>query len=595
LCLEDQQNHHFENVVVCSPGEYFTVSPAQIHLGPLLHQIEKLAIVYATPPLSPSAQRTALEAPLANLKGRSTGMDSNDRRQRQSNPSGYASQQGLIQSSPQYPATSSADRFRQSQLAVQSPTSAPTTGRGGNIPGYTYPYGEGAPFSGSTMNAAPLQYPEYPQESQRSQQQQQQYPQYGSNIMYNVPSQPSASPQSPYETVQPYQQPRQTAAIEVLSTNFGVPQQYYVAGGEGGPTSVPNSAIPGQNVPSQYTPLSYTTQSPVGREPLASAYATGMADPNQNSPQAGYGQPAYGGGAQADAALDNAYGQYQTELRRTFECVRDGRLAEAGNSLIHISDWLLGNAEALGKFHSVVSSVDEQLILTIGLVRDDEGMHGERLKLWEEFNTCWLSALQKQKEMSLAMLDTGQRPHPPQSLLESDQMENMGKELVRLCDIMEKHGLVDYQMGVWEEEIVTRKLSLLLNIQFKLTISKCSTLASICSKSIPKLHARIQQHHLPQSRAVDDALLHTFVSYIYGCTQRYLLLDFTLLSLCHVLYVAYTVSGYNFSLHDLGALRRPAFFGSEGYTMHTTPYGLRPGNAVGAQALSGVAESRLYL
>ncbi|KAF2431597.1 hypothetical protein EJ08DRAFT_669953 [Tothia fuscella] len=359
-------------------------------------------------------------------------MDSNDRRQRQNNPSGYANQQGLIQTSPQYPATSSADRYR--QLAVQSPSSVPTAGRGGNLPGYSYPspYGENAHFNGSAMNAAPLQYQaEYGQDTQRSQQQ---YPQYASNIMYNVPAQQTASPQSPYETVQPYQQPRQSAAIEVLSSQFGVPQPYYVPG-EGGPTSVPSSAIAGQNVPSQYTSMSYTTQSPVGREPLASAYATGMADPTQNSPQAGYGQPSYS--AQSDAALDSAYGLYQTELRRTFECVRDGRLAEAGNSLIHISDWLLGNAEALG------------------LVRDDEGMHGERLKLWEEFNTCWLSALQKQRELSSQWLDSGQRPLPPSSLMESDQMESMGKELVRLCDIMEKHGLVDYQMGVWEEEIIT--------------------------------------------------------------------------------------------------------------------------------------------
>jgi hypothetical protein len=270
-------------------------------------------------------------------------MDSNDRRHRQNNPSGYANQQGLIQGSPQYPATSSADRFR--QLAVQSPTSAPSSGRGGNIPGYSYPYAEGAQFGSSAMNAAPLQYQaEYGQDTARSQQQ---YSQYGSNIMYNVPSQQTASPQSPYETVQPYQQPRQSAAIEVLSTQFGVPQQYYVAG-EGGPTSVPNTAIAGQNVQSQYTPLSYTTQSPVARDTIASAYATGMADASQSSPQAGYGQPAYG--SQSDAALDNAYGQYQTELRRTFEGVREGRLAEAGTSLIHISDWLLGNAEALGEF-----------------------------------------------------------------------------------------------------------------------------------------------------------------------------------------------------------------------------------------------------
>jgi hypothetical protein len=271
-------------------------------------------------------------------------MDSNDRRQRQNNPSGYASQQGLIQTSPQYPAASASDRFRQSQLPVQSPTSAPSTARSGNIQGYTYPYGEGAQFGGSQMNAGPMQYQaEYAQDTQRPQQP---YPQYGPNVMYNVPQQQQASPQSPYETVQPYQ-PRQSAAIEVLTNQFGVAQQYYVPG-EGGPTSAPSSAIAGQNVPSQYTPISYTTQSPVAREPLASAYATGMADASQSSSQGAYGQTNY-----AAQELDNAYGQYQTELKRTFECIRDGRLADAGSSLVHISDWLLGNAESLGMFSSV--------------------------------------------------------------------------------------------------------------------------------------------------------------------------------------------------------------------------------------------------
>jgi len=92
-----------------------------------------------------------------------------------------------------------------------------------------------------------------------------------------------------------------------------------------------------------------------------------------------------------------------------------------------------------------------------GLVRDDAGMHAERLKLWNEFNTCWLAVLQRQKEVTIDLHTSGQRP-PQSALLEYDQMENMGKELVRLCDIMEKHGLVDYEMGVWEEEIMTRKL-----------------------------------------------------------------------------------------------------------------------------------------
>jgi hypothetical protein len=92
--------------------------------------------------------------------------------------------------------------------------------------------------------------------------------------------------------------------------------------------------------------------------------------------------------------------------------------------------------------------------LTIGLVRDDEAMHSERLKLWDEFNTCWLATLQRQKEMTQEVLNSGQRAQAPQSLIEYNSLEDMGKEIVRLCDIMEKHGLVDYQMGVWEEEIV---------------------------------------------------------------------------------------------------------------------------------------------
>ena len=31
----------------------------------------------------------------------------------------------------------------------------------------------------------------------------------------------------------------------------------------------------------------------------------------------------------------------------------------------------------------------------------------------------------------------------------------MGDELVRLCDGLERHGLVNYQIGVWEEEIIS--------------------------------------------------------------------------------------------------------------------------------------------
>ncbi|KAJ9667126.1 hypothetical protein H2201_002645, partial [Coniosporium apollinis] len=318
------------------------------------------------------------------------------------------------------------DSYR--HLLTQSPTSAPSAGRTGTAQAYGYGFGEGAQYVGSALQAGVLQYQtEFGQEQQRAQQQ---YPQYGSSLMYSVPPQQQAAPHPSYESVPPYP-PRQSAAIETLPTNqFTVPQQYYVPG-EGGPTSAPAAGLPTQNVPSQY----YTQQSPSGRESLAPVYTGAMTDPAQGSSQGAYAPQTLA--AQGSSEYDTAYSAYQTELRRTFEYVRDGRVGEAGRLLVDVSDWLLRNAEQLG------------------LTRDDESMRAERLKLWEEFNNCWLTVLQRQKDMTRDMLSSGQQPHPPQGLLEHDYLEFMGKALVDLCDVMEKHGLVDYQMGVWEEEIVS--------------------------------------------------------------------------------------------------------------------------------------------
>lgn len=99
--------------------------------------------------------------------------------------------------------------------------------------------------------------------------------------------------------------------------------------------------------------------------------------------------------------------------------------------------------------------------MTLGLVRDDETHYAQRLKLWEEFNTCWLATLQKQKAMTQEMVHTGQRPQPPKTLIDYDSIEKMGTQLIKNCDTMEKHGLVDYQMGVWEEEIVASQYQFL--------------------------------------------------------------------------------------------------------------------------------------
>lgn len=47
--------------------------------------------------------------------------------------------------------------------------------------------------------------------------------------------------------------------------------------------------------------------------------------------------------------------------------------------------------------------------------------------------------------------------HESQSLMSVQSLEDLARELVRLCDNVEKHGLVDYQMGVAEEDIMDRE------------------------------------------------------------------------------------------------------------------------------------------
>jgi hypothetical protein len=92
------------------------------------------------------------------------------------------------------------------------------------------------------------------------------------------------------------------------------------------------------------------------------------------------------------------------------------------------------------------------LSILSGLFQDDPNNPKKHSQLWEDFNICWLSLCQKQKDLTEAILGAGQAL--PTSLLSAEAMENMGQAIIRFCDTVEPHGLVDYQMGIWEEEIL---------------------------------------------------------------------------------------------------------------------------------------------
>ncbi len=72
------------------------------------------------------------------------------------------------------------------------------------------------------------------------------------------------------------------------------------------------------------------------------------------------------------------------------------------------------------------------------------------------------------------MLESGLPPQRGQSLVSEEYLRKMGQEIVRLCNGIERHGLVDYECGVWEELIIdsrSPKLGLLSQLDLQILTS----------------------------------------------------------------------------------------------------------------------------
>ncbi|EME85394.1 uncharacterized protein MYCFIDRAFT_88778 [Pseudocercospora fijiensis CIRAD86] len=371
-------------------------------------------------------------------------MDYNDPSRRQYAQQGaYAPQQSQSsgQSGSQYATPGgSVERFRQSTYMQQSPTTVPSTGRASSdaqVYGFAQSsqYGPAASAAAQTMQyATDLQSPADPRSQDT-----QQYSQYGSNVMYGMSQSAQSATQSPYEQVSRYSQ-RPGTASETLASQFGVAQtaaQYYLAGQSLPSATAPELAAP--HLPSQYPQSAYAEAGP------SSTYASAaMLDPTQPGAYS-YTTAATQYAPNSSTSVDQAFSNYQHNIRTIFSNVREGTLRDLGGHLLEVSHYLLGNAEALG------------------LTRDDDNLHDERIRLWDEFNRAWLATLQKQFDVTQEWIRSGGGRDSP-SIMSQQVLEHLSRELVRLCDSIEKHGLVDYQMGVAEEEIMDlllRCLSLL--------------------------------------------------------------------------------------------------------------------------------------
>ncbi|CEO58315.1 hypothetical protein PMG11_03046 [Penicillium brasilianum] len=256
---------------------------------------------------------------------------------------------------------------------------------------------------------------------------------YESAMLYGFGQQGSAH--GPFDVVPQYST-RQSAAIEALSNQMAIPQYF--------PEEPTGAGVPGLSP--YLNTLPYNQPGPMARASNAHPFPTTMADfTSIGTGSSGQAVEQQQQQQQIDpsqqpvtdtSSLDQAYAQYQRALRSTFDQTRAGRLVEASESLMEISEWLVTNARDLG------------------ILRDEHQLYPDRLQLWNNFNLCWLAVCQKQKDLTQDVVATG-RQSPQTSLLSRDRMEAMGKDLIQLCDQLEQHGLVDYQMGIWEEEILS--------------------------------------------------------------------------------------------------------------------------------------------
>ena len=88
--------------------------------------------------------------------------------------------------------------------------------------------------------------------------------------------------------------------------------------------------------------------------------------------------------------------------------------------------------------------------MLLGLHHDDEANHSDRLELWTELNLCWEALGQKRKELTEESLRTRRSGN----MLSSENMTDLVDELISFCNHLEQYGLVDFEMGIWEEQII---------------------------------------------------------------------------------------------------------------------------------------------
>lgn len=366
----------------------------------------------------------------------------------------------------------SEDRYRQGQLGLSASARSFSGGAGGDSSYYPDPT---STFSGGTsLSAAQLSYvPDY-DSGGGTRQQTAEFGSYGANIMmYSVPQ---TNTQTSLYNTSAYAPPLSSRHNNITSgplppSQQDVSQQYFGADVPGAATTLEHASSAAVAPASAY----YQSISPSfhyngggggGTGTGTGGGASGLTGVESFSQLADLGannssvmsEPADRNGSHA-AEFEEKWLDYQSRLAGVFQEITDGNLERAADGLLSVSFWLLSRVDGLGTSHLGGLRPYGGSLLTYtrsphtGLTEDDESLHSDRLKLWQDFNNAWLALMFKQKRYMLREVQEADVRQP----LSLRAVKRMGDELIRLCDGIEKYGLVDYQLGVWEDEIERRE------------------------------------------------------------------------------------------------------------------------------------------
>ncbi|KAI5282034.1 hypothetical protein KEM54_003020 [Ascosphaera aggregata] len=149
-----------------------------------------------------------------------------------------------------------------------------------------------------------------------------------------------------------------------------------------------------------------------------------------------------------DDAVYKIREQCRCNLRQIFHSIARGKLIEAQEHLITVSQWLTANYEHLGLSEDIDSTKAHGFKM---LDARDKAIIGDGSAFFKMFNNCWLALFTRQLEYIEAK---GKDGWEPPELITRTAIVRLGDEVESIANALDKPGLVDFQFGFAEHEII---------------------------------------------------------------------------------------------------------------------------------------------